>query len=86
MDHWGYVILVFNFESVKCQFENLLKMHFKCAQLGKNVSNSNKDCENLAVTANIPENIQIWLGFHFFAVYWPLGIQKSNTQSENPLN
>ena len=34
-------------------------MHFKCAQLGKNISNSNKDCENLAVMANIPENVQI---------------------------
>ena len=34
-------------------------MHFKCAQLGKNISNSNKDCENLAVMASIPENVQI---------------------------
>lgn len=58
MDHSGYIILVFNFDSEKYHVENLFKMHLN-AQFGKNISNSNKDCENLAVRANIPENVQI---------------------------
>ena len=49
----------------------------------RNNSSSSKDYENLGVMTNSPENVPIWLGFYFFAVYWPLGIQRPNTSSEN---
>lgn len=79
-EHWGYAIPVFNFGFRKILVWNSLKKNpFKKCSVWENSSNSSKDYENLFVTANISENIQTWLGFYFFAVDWPLGLQKSNT-------